>query len=779
MNTSMQRSFDFNANWEKIHAGLCTMVRVCQGVAGPDEKITTKEYQDLYFFVYSWCTRPEEKKKQELYEKVAALFQEVVEKDCVEMKGKSGDILLKDYLQRFTNFTSATNMIKNIFAYMQRYYIPSQMTNGDGSVRPIFELSLVKWRDFAFEPLKAKLLQALLVLVTAERDGEKVDKTLLSNMVQAYIKIGVPPVDNPVNFYKKEFQEQFIKDTKEYYIKESDSFIQSNSISAYMQKAEGRIIQEEALSQTYLHPSTKPDLTRACEEVLIERHNQQLQDEFQKMLRDDKSEDMRRFYYLLSRIPNGLNRSAETMKQFLTVVGTGIVTDHSAKLTQRAQLKDSSPLILDLLALHKKYSDILKRCMSESKLFSQALDEAFTVFINKKAGIFLMSEVLNNYVDGVMTGKERLADDQIYEQLDSVVRLFTYFNDKDVFYDAFRRGLSKRLLLGKIQEEWERHFLQRLKITCGDVYTKKLEGMFNDVKISNEQYVPQFKEWCDKKSAKLGVDMAVTVLNDSYWPTTSRTALTPTQEFNPCIKAFEDFYRCQEEKKILVWLYQSGDVLLNYAIPGKGKPTNLLLNVSVMQATICLLFNQQKEWRFKDIMDTLGTNEELLKWSITPLLYTKDRVFTNKGTDGKGKPKGPDGKPLPITWDSIVMEDLIGLVPLRTPKKKIPYPPGKPLPKTGTSAAASGGAAANKTEDEENLSQLLRERELKMQLALVRVMKARNTLQQQQLIAEASTQLEKFFMPDPRLMKKQIEVLMERGFMRRDADDQRKIHYCA
>jgi len=66
-----------------------------------------------------------------------------------------------------------------------------------------------------------------------------------------------------------------------------------------------------------------------------------------------------------------------------------------------------------------------------------------------------------------------------------------------------------------------------------------------------------------------------------------------------------------------------------------------------------------------------------------------------------------------------------------------------------------------------------------MQLALVRVMKARNTLQQQQLIAESSTQLEKFFMPDPRLMKKQIEVLMERNFMRRDPDDQRKIHYCA
>ena len=86
------------------------------------------------------------------------------------------------------NFSQAANMIKNIFAYMQRYYIPSQQQNqGAGlEVRPILEAALVRWRSKAYEPLKSKLLDALLQLVTAERDGEKVDKTLLSNMVQGY-----------------------------------------------------------------------------------------------------------------------------------------------------------------------------------------------------------------------------------------------------------------------------------------------------------------------------------------------------------------------------------------------------------------------------------------------------------------------------------------------------------------------------------------------------------------------------------------------------------------
>jgi len=49
----------------------------------------------------------------------------------------------------------------------------------------------------------------------------------------------------------------------------------------------------------------------------------------------------------------------------------------------------------------------------------------------------------------------------------------------------------------------------------------------------------------------------------------------------------------------------------------------------------------------------------------------------------------------------------------------------------------------------------------------------------QELIAESALQLSKFFRPDPKLMKRRIENLMERGFMKRDEEDQRRIHYCA
>ena len=52
-------------------------------------------------------------------------------------------------------------------------------------------------------------------------------------------------------------------------------------------------------------------------------------------------------------------------------------------------------------------------------------------------------------------------------------------------------------------------------------------------------------------------------------------------------------------------------------------------------------------------------------------------------------------------------------------------------------------------------------------------------IRQLEIIGEATKQLMKFFRPDPRMMKKRIETLVERGFMRRDEEDQRKLHYCA
>jgi len=162
------------------------------------------------------------------------------------------------------------------------------------------------------------------------------------------------------------------------------------------------------------------------------------------------------------------------MKKFLNEVGTAIVNEQSKGLSDRAAIQNSITLILELLKLHKKYTDIIKSCFSHHNLFRQAMDEAFTIFVNKNVGVFTMAEILNFYVDHLLKGSEKLLEDHLDESADSTVKIFTYFDNKDMFYAAFRKSLSKRLLSKKYKEDAERNFIAKLKQSCGDVYTKKL-----------------------------------------------------------------------------------------------------------------------------------------------------------------------------------------------------------------------------------------------------------------------------------------------------------------
>ena len=79
--------------------------------------------------------------------------------------------------------------------------------------------------------------------------------TVFSFLFWSLVDIGVLEED-PVQFYKAQFEDQFVENTHKYYTIESNEFLQGNSVSAYMIKAEERLRQEEALATQYLHPST-------------------------------------------------------------------------------------------------------------------------------------------------------------------------------------------------------------------------------------------------------------------------------------------------------------------------------------------------------------------------------------------------------------------------------------------------------------------------------------------------------------------------------------------
>jgi len=264
--------------------------------------------------------------------------------------------------------------------------------------------------------------------------------------------------------------------------------------------------------------------------------------------------------------------------------------------------------------------------------------------------------LLNSYLDNIIKGKEKDlgSEDEIDEVLGRVVALFSYLQDKDEFFEYFRKALCKRLLSKTKQynENSEKSFLSKLKGQSGDAAIRKLQGMFTDVQ---EESISDLKQKFEQHNggSKIGpVELEVTVLNDSHWPisSTQKFPLYLGKELDACMNKFQTYYDSTTEKKKLTWLFNYGTVTLNARFTNSKTPISLVL--TPLQASIMMCFNEAPKLTFQEIATrlwpqsqpgkkTLGQSqgvgnvqdmslEEILRFAIQPLVYFKYKILSKE-----------------------------------------------------------------------------------------------------------------------------------------------------
>eukprot|EP00268_Persea_americana_P014049 TRINITY_DN1621_c0_g1_i4.p1 TRINITY_DN1621_c0_g1~~TRINITY_DN1621_c0_g1_i4.p1 ORF type:complete len:734 (-),score=144.87 TRINITY_DN1621_c0_g1_i4:953-3154(-) len=647
------------------------------------------------------------------------------------IEAAQGGLFLEELNRKWEEHNKALQMIRDILMYMDRTYVPSS------SKTPVHELGLNLWGDNIIHSgkIQTRLLTTLLELVHKERMGEVINRGLMRNIIKMLMDLGS-------SVYQEDFEKPFLEVSATFYRVESQQFIECCDCSEYLRKAERRLNEEMERVSHYLDIKSEMKITNVVEKEMIANHMQRLvhmdNSGLVNMLVDDKYDDLGRMYNLFRRVPDGLSTVRDVMTSHLRETGKQLVTDPE-------RLRDPVDFVQHLLDERDKHDKIISLAFNNDKTFQNALNSSFEYFINLNPR---SPEFISLFVDDKLRkGLKEVSEEDVEIVLDKVMMLFRYLQEKDVFEKYYKQHLAKRLLSGKtVSDDAERSLIVKLKTECGYQFTSKLEGMFTDMKTSQDTmqgfYASQSAEMGDSPT------LAVQVLTTGSWPTQPSTACNLPAEILSVCERFRTYYLGTHTGRRLTWQTNMGTADLK-ATFGKGQKHEL--NVSTYQMCILMLFNSVDHLSYKEIEQATEIPASDLKRSLQSLACVKGKNVLRKE---------------PMSKD-IAEDDAFFFNDKFTSKFfKV---------KIGTVAAQK----ESEPEKQETRQRVEEDRKPQIEAAIVRIMKSRRVLDHNNIVTEVTKQLQSRFLPNPVVIKKRIESLIEREFLERDKVDRKLYRYLA
>jgi cullin 1 len=334
--------------------------------------------------------------------------------------------------------------------------------------------------------------------------------------------------------------------------------------------------------------------------------------------------------------------------------------------------------------------------------------------------------------------------------------------------------LAKRLLNQRSSsDDAEILMISKLKLRCGAQFTSKMEGMLNDLAIGGDHQT-EFDAFQKSKAqasqaatlptsslsslsshapppAPIGhstshhhnsIEFSVQVLTTGHWPSYQVLDISLPPNMARCMTMFKMYYDSKTSHRRLQWIHSLGNATVRASFPNAKWYD---LQVTTLQAVALLVFNASdtKQFTFDFIRESLNLSEDIVKRILHSLSCGKYKLIS----------KHPVSKNI-ATTDTFQLN-----VAFTSPMRKIRIPMAS-------------------LEESHNPKHVEEDRSIAIEAAIVRIMKARKTLQHQQLISEVLSQLA-FFKPNPKLIKRRIEALIDREYLERDPESTTTYRYLA
>ncbi len=592
-----------------------------------NENAAELSFEEIYRFSY-YLVLAEYGKL--LYDGVEARVTHHLEKMYSEITVCPDEQLLQTLVAKFSHHRVVMSMLKDVLLYMDRSFVVEQRC------LPVYELGLYVFFKVVLqdENLRNRVRRLLLEAVESERRGQLIDTGLMKGTLGMFVEVGSAIGEN---LYENEFESAFLETTRQFYRLESSEFMARNTCPDYLRKVEARVLEETNRSHTYLEPVSEPKLRAVVKDELIANRAKALVEMegsgMDSMLESNKIDDLRRMYYLFSYVPEAAEALREAMCCNIRRMGMALIQ-------AQQDAPDPSTFLTGLLAMQDKYNTIVQEAFSGEKLAQKRLKGAFSSFINKDR---CCAVYLAKYVDRLLKSRIKgLGEDETEIQLDRVVMVFQFLEDKDIFENYYRNHLSKRLLSGRgAGSDAEKTMISKLKAECGYQFTSRLEGMFTDMRISQDA-VDNYRAAMNqrKKTTKTGLlknteefELDAFVLTQGYWPNSCANMCTLPEPVQLKCEEFEEVYLERHTGRKLQWQPNMGTAVIRLNLScGRWHE----LHVSTYQMCILMLLNSNDELSFSAISKSVNISDAAeLERHLLSLCTSRHRIL-RKRSKGKG-----------------------------------------------------------------------------------------------------------------------------------------------
>ncbi|XP_078393714.1 cullin-2 isoform X2 [Cetorhinus maximus] len=742
------RVVDFDETWNKLLTTIRAVVML--------DYVERSTWNDRFSDIYALCVAYPEPLGERLYTETKIFLENHVQhlyKKVLDSEEK----ILTMYHKYWEEYSKGADYMDCLYRYLNTQFIKkNKLTEADlqygyggvDVIEPLMEigeLALDMWKKLMIEPLQTILIRMLLREIKNDRCGENPNQKVIHGVINSFVHVEQYKKKFPLKFYQDLFEGSFLTETGEYYKQEASNLLQESNCSQYMEKVLARLKDEEVRCRKYLHPSSYAKVIHECQQRMVADHLQFLHGECQNIIKQERREaDMANIYTLLRAVSNGLPHMIQELQNHIHDEGLRSISNLS-------QENMPTQFVESVLEVHSKFLQLISSVLNGDQHFMSALDKALTSVVNYREpkSSCKAPELLAKYCDNLLKKSAKgMTENEVEDKLTSFITVFKYIDDKDVFQKFYARMLAKRLIHGlSMSMDSEEAMINKLKQACGYEFTSKLHRMYTDMNVSadlNNKFTATFLRQQDTV-IDLGISFQIYVLQAGAWPLTqapSSTFAIP-QELEKSVQMFELFYNQHFSGRKLTWLHYlcTGEVKMNYL----SKP--YVAMVTTYQMAVLLAFNNSEIVTYKELQDSTQMNEKELTKTIKSLLDVK---MINH-----------DSNKANVDLDSVFSLNM-GFSSKRT-KFKITTSMQKDTPQ----------------EMEQTRSAVDEDRKMYLQAAIVRIMKARKVLRHNALIQEVISQSRARFNPSISMIKKCIEVLIDKQYIERSQTSADEYSYVA